>query len=568
MELSTIRAFQGVCRTFTFRDKPTSFSEDFAMKRYLKKMQEPDDSHLQLLKDQCWSNWIEFDEQLPNQIVLPSSAWYRCRARLHRLLGNGKHFFQQQRIRLPKGSEFTPTRGRNSLESRLCRSEWTCTYTNFELFAKVCYSVYGLRKSAKIRYDRWFRRQDFDMSRNESDSFLYRKFSGARDPGFEIFKFKLSLITKFENGSRFSTVPKDNSKRRPINVECFGNTLTQSVIGEGIRSLLKERLDIDLDTLAVLHRRKVSEPDRWATIDLSNASDSVSIALCEFLFPEWFMKLLMESRSDFVLGPDKIYYPTRKISSMGNGFTFELMTLILTCLCKEYDQDATVFGDDITISPIFAESLINDLTEVGFAVNSEKSFWTGPFRESCGANYHSEEGYVKSYDFKWPSTIGDCVNLMNKAFMLSKYNSFRALYSAFLRVLPKALHGGPCSDFFDEDSDNRSRHWLPINHDLPLYFITPKFERHGLSDTKIVSKLIELQYDPSEFSLVRGYEFKSKLLSDTLSDLNGRRHWAKYLMYLDAGRRSKDVISGDGEYVKVYFVTNGSRIFRASTLKP
>ena len=529
----------------------------------MKKMQEPDLSITQTLKDQCWTSWISYDEKLP-QIVRPASAWYRVRSKLHSLLANNKRIFSTTRARLPKGSEFEPTRGLNSLESRLCRSVWTCTYQNFDRFAEVCYTNYGLRTACKRRYAKWFRTHDFDLSRRESDLFLYQRFKESNNVGFDIFRYKLSCITQFQQGSRFSTVPKNNQKRRPINVECFGNTLTQSVIGEGIREMLLKEYDIDLDTLSDLHRSKVSCPERWATIDLSNASDSVSVSLCRFLFPNWFMSMLEDTRSPFVLGPDGNYYPTKKISSMGNGFTFELMTLILTVLCKEFDSEATVFGDDITIHPDCALGLMTHLTGVGFEVNSEKSFWTGPFRESCGANYHSAEGYVESFDFHWPETIGDCVVLHNKAYKLSlRYPSFKKLYNTFLRVLPNALHGGPAFSL----EESRTTFQLPTVT-FPLYFVTPKGPKvKSVLGKELLDDLKDICYDGTKFYLIKGFEWKPDLKTQFLTDLNARHHWAKYLMYLDAGRRVKDVISDSGEYRQIYFISDGKTCFRVSTLK-
>lgn len=580
MEISTISAFQQVCRTFQFRGEPASFSEDFARKRYLKKMQEPDPVIQKRLTDQAWSDWITFDEQLP-KISLPSSAWYRVRHKLHSMLASGKHFFRPSGVRFPKGSEFSPTRGHNSLESRLSASVWTCTHDNFDEFAKVAYAVHGLRKSAKVRYSRWHRKHWPCLSRTATDKLLWRKFSeqssrGSIDEksiGFFIFREKLRVITQFEHGSRFSTVPKNNDKRRPINVECFGNTLTQSVVGEGIRGLLLKEYSIDLDTLSDIHRIKVSRPERWATIDLSNASDSVSVDLCKFLFPEWFFNYLERTRSSMVLGLDGNYHITRKISSMGNGFTFELMTLILTVLCKELDSEATVFGDDITINPEKAGTLIDLLNEVGFVVNEDKSFVDGPFRESCGANFHSVEGYVSSFDFTWPLSMGDCVVLMNKAYVLSlKYDSFRAFYNALLRVLPKALHGGPCASLDSSLSprSDRVRHQGPLTVNFPAFFITPKFvkDKSVVQDSKIALSLQGYGLDPTKFFLVRGFEFRSSLRSSTIRDLNNRRHWAKFLMYLESGRVAKDVVSSEGEWRVIWFVTDGLRPMRVSMLKP
>ena len=80
---------------------------------------------------------------------------------------------------------------------------------------------------------------------------------------------------------------------------------------------------------------------------------------------------------------------------MGNAFTFELETLIFWCLTRavveelQLSQNGRVFayGDDI-ICPTEAVPLLYKVLDFcGFTVNTEKSFTSGPFRESCGGDY-------------------------------------------------------------------------------------------------------------------------------------------------------------------------------------
>jgi hypothetical protein len=83
-----------------------------------------------------------------------------------------------------------------------------------------------------------------------------------------------------------------------------------------------------------------------------------------------------------------------KFSSMGNGYTFPLETLIFYAIafgvCVELGiptHDVRAYGDDI-ICPTQAYPLLAEvLTHLGFDVNRKKSFSEGPFRESCGADY-------------------------------------------------------------------------------------------------------------------------------------------------------------------------------------
>jgi hypothetical protein len=87
-------------------------------------------------------------------------------------------------------------------------------------------------------------------------------------------------------------------------------------------------------------------------------------------------------------------YLLEKFSSMGNAYTFELESLLyysLTLSVCQYlkisSQDVSVYGDDI-ICPVEAYDLLQRvLNACGFLFNENKSFASGPFRESCGADF-------------------------------------------------------------------------------------------------------------------------------------------------------------------------------------
>lgn len=559
----TIRAFQKILPQFRF-DQASSFSEAFAQDRYTKKMEVPDSSRSNDRKSLCWDNWIKNDESLPG-IGLPLSEWYKARNFLHESLGQ----YRQTKLRFPKGSELEPTRGQNSVEARLAQSRWTCTYDNFDAFVSVCYQHKALKRAARRRYERWFRRKQFDITMKSANRIVYEKFRNSRNPGREIFAWKLSMVTTLVHGSRFSTVPKNNEKDRPINVEPFGNTLTQLQMGSWLRTEILRIFGLDLDRLADLHRIRIKDVEEIATIDLKDASDSISVELCRFLLPKRIFHKLQEYRSQMVLGLDRSYHMTKKISSMGNGFTFELMTLILLSVCKVLDHEATVFGDDIIIRRDKAARLIVLLSDVGLKVNMEKSFTDGPFRESCGGNYHQDEGYVESYDFHYPESIGDCVLVWNKVRRLSRlYPSFKKLRDTLYRSLPNALHGGPDPNFdsceaIDLIGNGFKGESSSVN--FPLKFVTDLVGNREVS-SKIKAKLDSLCYDADRFRLYPGFEFKPELRSKTTRTVNRSRQWAKYEMYLASGRVSKDVITSRGEWVTVWFVASDHANFRVRGL--
>lgn len=567
-EEETLKSFQRVLQNYQFPDS-TRFDEKFAIARFLKKFERPDSSRTDELKAECWSNFISFDSALVFP-VLPDGTWYRVRDKLHAILAK-PHV--PSTIRFPRGSEFVPTRGANSLQARLEHSRWTCTIDAFDRFAKLAYTHKGFKRAVRKRYEKWYAERKFDINRKCADRLLYDRLKDyGVGIGFAVFKWKLRQLVTIVNGSRFSSVPKNNAKRRPINIEPFGNIIVQAGIGDFIRELLEREFGVDLDKLQEVHRYRVRSVERIATIDLQNASDSVQVDLCRFLFPKWFFRALMDARSEYVLGPDGAYYPLNKISSMGNGFTFELMTLILTTLCRVLDEGATVYGDDIIIERSQALKVMGLLENVGFVVNWEKSFTDGPFRESCGANFHSDYGYIQSFDFEWPENIGDCVMIFNKVVRLKNvYPAFKPLYQNLYRSLPPVLRGGPnhrfeamsCLDLigtgFNENDDNI---------DFPAFFVTPGGGGCVLKERSQVDAVLRsYSYEkPEHFTVARAYRYKPTLRTDTYRHLHSRS-WAKFEFYLDAGRVVDDVLTGEGQWISYTVLNSGYQQFRVKDLK-
>lgn len=186
---------------------------------------------------------------------------------------------------------------------------------------------------------------------------------------------------------------KDALKKRSIGVGPNGSVYLQKARGAIIRRRLK-RWGIDLDDqtpnqdLAYLG----SVDNSVATIDLASASDTVNIGIVRYLLPsDWFIAL--NSVRSRCVKFDAVGFegPTAKFSAMGNGFTFELETLIFFSLSKAVDEllnagcgPLRVYGDDIVCHRACSELLVELLGYCGFKVNSRKTFTSGPFRESCG----------------------------------------------------------------------------------------------------------------------------------------------------------------------------------------
>ena len=66
---------------------------------------------------------------------------------------------------------------------------------------------------------------------------------------------------------------------------------------------------------------------------------------------------------------------------MGNGYTFELETLIFYALIRAVvgkESTASVYGDDLIYPSCHTREVRALLNFVGFATNEEKSFPVGP----------------------------------------------------------------------------------------------------------------------------------------------------------------------------------------------
>ena len=198
----------------------------------------------------------------------------------------------------------------------------------------------------------------------------------------------------FVVGNSIVTVPKSSKTDRVIAVEPGINLWFQKSAGSMIRRRLR-RVGIDLNSQKrnQLLAKKGSIDSSLATVDFSSASDSIARELVRALLPPRWFSLLDCMRSKVGVHNSQVIR-WEKFSSMGNGFTFELESLIFyaaalaVCEFSEVSSDSvSVFGDDVII-PNECYDLFSKFCEfLGFRVNLEKSFSSSGFRESCGAHW-------------------------------------------------------------------------------------------------------------------------------------------------------------------------------------
>lgn len=223
-------------------------------------------------------------------------------------------------------------------------------------------------------------------------------------------------------GSKIITVPKSAKTNRVIAVEPSGNLYFQKGVGSMIRKRLK-RYNIDLNdqTRNQDLACKASRGSSLATVDFSAASDTISYWLVEFLLPKTWFDVMDRLRSQRGLLNDK-FVQFEKFSSMGNGFTFELESLIFYSLAKSFvpsDHELSpfisIYGDDLVCPSEFIEGLTTLFRTCGFSLNKLKSYHTGYYRESCGHHYWDGQRICPTYIRSSMKSTDSLIKVHNQA---------------------------------------------------------------------------------------------------------------------------------------------------------
>lgn len=200
-----------------------------------------------------------------------------------------------------------------------------------------------------------------------------------------------SRITEVElrKGNVVGFVKKDAKVDRVIATEPDGNILAQLGIATGMRRRFNPY--VNLDNGADWNRYLASVADDWrlSTVDFSSASDTISRSVVAFLLPErWW--LLLDTIRSHQFQIDGEWHVSQKFSSMGNGATFELESIIFYALaraCGSHRSLTTTFGDDVILETACYQDFRELAVFCGFQINEEKTFSQSAFYESCGEDY-------------------------------------------------------------------------------------------------------------------------------------------------------------------------------------
>lgn len=409
--------------------------------RIVSKFEKPNPARRAELTTACYAGWIDFEAELGSfrfdklSSKVRSNA-YKASALLHAWF---KDFKLGTDVEFTPGETFTSNQGAVSVYQKLSRKHnWCVTHDAADAFIRLCYNHTGLKRCAT---------KFFSRITQGNAKLLYASAPEGVHAGFWCFSQRMyAEVLTLVHGSRASSVDKSNEKRRFINVEPFCNIVLQRFVAQGFRACLKS-VGNDLEVGQQVHRERISYASN-ATIDFSNASDSTLLDVCNRLFPSRVAKPLNLYRSPMVLVNGDYHIPY-KLSSMGNGFTFEVMSALLLACARVFDPHATVYGDDVIIANESAIEFIELASGLGYKVNQKKTFIDSPFRESCGAFYLDGFGYITSFDIHFIEDDSDLIVTTNK-FRLMAENApdflkvhLIGVYKALLDCVPLRFMGPP-----------------------------------------------------------------------------------------------------------------------------
>jgi hypothetical protein len=341
----------------------------------------------------------------------------------------------------------------SEVESLLYREEWQSRHSSGQLATRESYN-------SRFGFLRWTDRLQSVLPYWSDMGLSFRQLADQN----------VQLIPRCEEPPvRVALVPKTMKTPRVIAME----PVWMQFVQQGLLRLMTDTLKLPQ------HRAlyegfwwKDQEPNRrlaregsvtgkLVTLDLSEASDRVSLSLVETLLGDhkFLRDAVLAARSERSVLPDGRSITLKKFASMGSALCFPIESMVFYTICqvaaRRHGLTSTtirVFGDDIIVESEVAQTVIGLLEAFGLKVNTRKSFTTGPFRESCGADWFKGEnvGVVKlrhpvPEEQHQHDLIRSGVALHNLLYDAGWFATAGVLQSLMKRALPRYLYTEPGS---------------------------------------------------------------------------------------------------------------------------
>lgn len=240
------------------------------------------------------------------------------------------------------------------------------------------------------------------------DKWSFNQWPGVPSRLFDWAEGKSVSYTRIpkQPAAKVALVPKDFRGPRVICEEPKENQFAQ----QGLWSLLRELLQSCHVTKhaicfeSVEKSRALCADSRYATIDLKDASDNLSLALVRCLLPDWVFNTITRFRSrkaSVRTAKAVTTFSTRCFATMGSATCFPMQTVVYWAIAlgtmiavrdswprsvqRGLRLDLRVFGDDIIVPLWCAGTVCDVLADCGLVVNEGKTCIHTPIRESCGA---------------------------------------------------------------------------------------------------------------------------------------------------------------------------------------
>lgn len=259
--------------------------------------------------------------------------------------------------------------------------------------------------------------------------------------------------------AKLLSVPKSSSARRTITAEPMLYQFIQQGLNTSLRDSIKKcsilRRCLSLTDQSKNQRLAMlgSLHGKYATIDLSSASDLLSLDLVKEVFATkaLFLSNALECRSSECRVNKVDTLTMKKFAGMGNALTFPVQSVVfaLLAICgvlceeglppsyvnvKRAAGRVRVYGDDIIVRSEHVRQVFEWLTCFGLKINQKKSFSVGYFRESCGVDAYRGVNVTPVYVRHWPlyasgdpETVASLVSASNQFWMLGLYKTAKVL---------------------------------------------------------------------------------------------------------------------------------------------
>lgn len=223
------------------------------------------------------------------------------------------------------------------------------------------------------------------------------------------------------SSSELLFVPKDSRGPRTIVREPFHALRYQMSFHDWFKEYLENKTSHRINFVSQEINKNLAKESSitqlYATLDLQDASDRTAYSIVRKVYRDSsLVQHFLQYRTRECYLPNGTTIQLNKLSGMGSGFTFPIMSHLLhlaisreicdACrrelaapdssgpkglqedrLYRQISRQVYVYGDDIIVPTKWVHHAIHAVQKIGYRVNKSKSFARSHFRESCGGDY-------------------------------------------------------------------------------------------------------------------------------------------------------------------------------------